>query len=118
MLLNLSRRSAGFALALILISAPLDRAWAQSLPIDAPTTQGALQSKGVAKQVPQPQPRRRCSVKRRLLTGAAVGFLAGVLAVREAAKANDGTADAKDKLGAGVYGAALFAGLGLATCRP
>ena len=53
-----------------------------------------------------------------MLTGAAVGFLSGVVAVRKAAEANDGTVGVKTKLHAGGYGAALGAFIGLATCRP
>ena len=86
MLSKFSPRSAGLALVLILISAPLDRVWAQSLSLSAPISQSTLQSMRVARQVPQPQPRRRCSVKRRLLTGAAVGFLAGVVRLEKRPK--------------------------------
>ena len=118
MLSKFSRRFAGLVLALILISGPLNRAWAQSLSFSDTATQDAVQLKRVAMQVPQSPQRRRCSVKRRMLTGAAVGFLSGVVAVRKAAEANDGTVGVKTKLHAGGYGAALGAFIGLATCRP
>jgi len=101
-----------------LISAPLNRAWAQSLSLSAAINQADVQSKRVAIQVPPPPQRRRCNVRRRMLTGAAVGFLSGVVAVRKAAEGNDGVVGVKTKLHAGGYGAALGAFIGLATWRP
>jgi hypothetical protein len=65
-------------------------------------------------QTPQ---RNRCNAKRRVLIGAAVGAAIGMVAVRKAAEANDGTVGAKTTLQAGTYGAALGAVIGLATCR-
>jgi hypothetical protein len=113
------RRSAGLALILILVSAPLNPSWAQSLSLDGPATLNALESKHAAIRLqPQPRPRPRCNVKRRMLIGAAVGFASGMVVVRKAAKANDGVAGAKTTWQAGGYGAALGAFIGLATCRP
>jgi hypothetical protein len=111
------RRSAGLAFILILLSAPLNRTSAQSLSLKGPATQTAFESTRAAVQMPRPRPRPQCNVKRRLLTGAAVGFLAGMLVIKEAAEANDGVADGKTTLGGGVYGSALGALIGLSTCR-
>jgi hypothetical protein len=67
-----------------------------------------------SKQIPQ---RNRCNVKRRALIGAAVGSVIGMVAVRKAAEANDGTIGVKTTLHAGGYGAALGGFIGVLTCR-
>ncbi len=125
------RRSAGFALALILVSAPLNRSWAQSLSPGDTTPHAASvfrnlkisddlmagESKQAAIREFQGPLRPRCNVKRRILIGAAVGFVGGVVVVRKAADANGGVVGAKTKLQAGGYGAALGTFIGLGTCR-
>ena len=51
MLSKCSRRSAGLVLALILISGPLNRSWAQSLSFSDTAPRDAVQLKRVAVQV-------------------------------------------------------------------
>jgi hypothetical protein len=58
-----------------------------------------------------------CSPKRRLLAGAAIGAIAAMLTVRQAARENGGTVGAKGTLAGAGYGAALGAFIGLKTCR-
>ena len=118
MLLKFSRRFAGLVLALILVSGPFNRAWAQSLSFSVTANQDVVQLKRDAMQNVPKSAATPLQRKRRMLTGAAVGFLSGVVALRKAAEANDGTVGVKTKLHAGGYGAALGAFIGLATCRP
>jgi hypothetical protein len=91
-------------LVITLLSAPLI---GEASPSARPALRKALQ------KAPQTT---SCNVKRRALIGAAIGAAAGMVVVRKAAAANDGTIGVKVTLQAGGYGAALGALLGLRTC--
>ena len=95
------------------------RAEPETIDYDAAVRKMAAANKGSglsagSKQIPRIRP---CSLKKRVLVGAAVGAVAGMVVVKRAAAANGGTVGPKDSLGAGAYGAALGSFLGLTTCR-
>ena len=110
-----------FILVVSILSAPVMSARAESALIDdaiaaAGTTvrDGSLRPSTTRRSTPQ---RRPCNVKRRMLTGAAVGFAVGMVAVQKAARDNDGSVGLTGTLGAGAYGGAIGAFVALATCR-
>ena len=106
-------------LVVALLCASVGVAQAQSIRIADATIEKALSNDARLAASMQRGPRywRTCNPKRRALTGAAIGFVAGMIVVRRAAAENDGTIGAKGTLAAGGYGAALGALVGLATCR-
>lgn len=60
---------------------------------------------------------RPCDPKRRVLTGAAIGFVAGMVVINWIAADHDTSVGVKGTLGGGAYGAAMGAYVGLMTCR-
>lgn len=58
-----------------------------------------------------------CDPKRRVLTGAAIGFVTGMVVINRIAADYDTSVGVKGTLGAGGYGAAMGAYVGLMTCR-
>jgi hypothetical protein len=108
-------------LVLTLLSASVIETRAQPASIDDATAIQATTPPnarvGLSTTLQRPSRRGPCNPKRRALTGAAIGFVVAMVAIRKAAKENDGTVGAKGTLAAGAYGAVLGLGIGLATCR-
>lgn len=105
-------------LALTVLTWPNNVASAQPAPfgdtaIRKAVSRQALSSAVQTGRIPQRKP---CNRKQRMLTGAVIGAVAGMLLVREAAASNDGSVGDKVTLQAGSYGAALGAFVGLRTC--
>jgi hypothetical protein len=121
MLRETAGRFTVFVLVLTLLSAlaTVTRAESGSIDYDAAVRKvtagnaGRVLSAG-AKQIPRSRP---CNLKKRVLAGAVIGAVAGMVVVKRAAAAHDGTVGPKDTLGGGAYGAALGSFLGLNTCR-
>lgn len=109
----------GPLLILILLIASAEDTRAQSLTIsDATIQQASLNGHaGLAAAVQRSRSQKPCDPKRRALTGAAVGFVMGMVVVRRVTAEYDATVDAKGTLAAGGYGAALGAYVGWRTCR-
>lgn len=106
-------------LILTILSASVEVTRAQSVTIaDATIQEASLNGHApLAAAVQRTRYKTPCNPKRRALAGAAIGFVMGMIAVRRAAEANDGTVGAKGTLGAGGYGAAIGAFVALKTCR-
>ena len=110
-----------FILSVTILSAPFMSARAESALIDdamaAQDTISRDERLKVSTARRSPAQRRPCNIRRRVLTGAAVGFAVGMVAVQRAARENDGNAGVTGTLGAGAYGGAIGAFVGLMTCR-
>jgi hypothetical protein len=110
-----------FILSVTISSAPIMSARAEPALIDqamaAQETISRDERLKVSTTRRSPAQRRPCNVKRRVLTGAAVGFGVGIVAVQKAARENDGSVGVTGTLGAGAYGGAIGAFVGLMTCR-
>ena len=105
-------------LILMVLSASIEVTRAQPLTIaDASIQKASLNGDVRLAAAQRTRYKTPCNPKRRALAGAAIGFVMGMIVVRRAAEANDGTVGAKGTLGAGGYGAAIGAVVALKTCR-
>lgn len=118
MLQEMANRSMILILLVTLLSVPVGSARAQPASIvDAMSTQETVLP-GVRPAATWKQTRysKPCDTKRRALVGGAIGFMLGMVVVKGAARANDGSIGAKGTLQAGAYGGAIGAFVGVRTC--
>lgn len=104
-------------LILTLVVASTEVARAQSLTITDTTIRESV-NRHAASAVALQRTRygRPCDPKRRVLAGAAIGFVAGMVVINRIAAEYDSSVGVKGTLGVGAYGAALGALVGLRTC--
>src|SRR5216110_2948774 len=116
----LNRVSVFIALVTLLGTTLLDKP-AEAAPIDFTHAVWAAALPKVGQTASRRQSPSRtgsCSPLRHAVTGAAIGFVAGMVIVRRiAAEEGSASISAKNTLGAGAYGAAIGGAVGLGTCH-